>query len=73
VYVFDVKLSLSSVLLAVTDFGFYRCGGSAIGKASCGGFCCQLRSARRKNLQEIHFKPPPSGAMDDLCISKTKR
>jgi hypothetical protein len=63
VYVFDVKLSLSSVLLAVTDLGFYRCG----------GFCCQLRSARRKNLQEIHFKPPPSGAMADLCISKTKR
>lgn len=26
-----------------------------------------------ENLQEIHFKPPPSGAMDDLCISKTKR
>jgi len=48
--------------------------GPAIGEALCGGFSCQLRSARRKNLQEIHFKPSCHQARwPTFASGKTKR
>ena len=64
--------SLSSAPFCRNLFGFYDASHGHRKRALCNGFSGKLLSAKRKNFQEMHFKPLNQAAMTEICIGKTK-
>jgi hypothetical protein len=55
-----------------TALGFYGCGTRLSVQLHTEGFSCQLLFQERKNLQEIHFKPPDQARRPTFASDKTK-